>query len=334
LTKEDQLNPSEPANSRSLVHVDVTIAKIDLRGIERLKGVFNNAVKAISRGIGDWLEPNLRVRNAKADRLVANEKAQGIIDLAHKFKELTEMAGQSGMSPEALHNSRSNRAISYLIEDAVRRQSAREKLAEAVVSEMISSPPEQDTDLPIDDDWLTHFWKMSENITNEQIRFFLARLLAREVAQPGAISPLTLNVLSTMTPHVADRFEHFCRLSIREAGNVFVIHPNVFNFQNIGPLDMFGISYDDLYELEAYGLIRSAETIMYNFTVAEGAPPTPIDYAGRAAALNLSGVQMHQLRFTRAGKELRGLLTLSPVPEYTQMLRTKFSAGFIFSDEG
>jgi Protein of unknown function (DUF2806) len=199
---------------------------------------------------------------------------------------------------------------------------------------MTNSPPERDTDSEIEDDWLTHFWKMSEDISHEQIRLFLARLLAKEITQPGAISPLTLNVLSTLTPHAAARFEHFCRLSIREADNVFAIHPNVFSFQHIGPLDMFGVSYDDLFELEAYGLIRSAETIVNTFTMVEGAPPTPIDYAGKAAALNFSGLQMHQLRFTRAGKELRELLSVSPIPEYTQALRNKLEAAFIFSNEG
>jgi hypothetical protein len=110
---------------------------------------------------------------------------------------------------------------------------------------------------------------LAENISGEEVRMFLARLLAKEVSHPGAISPLTLSVLTTITPRVAKRFEHFCRLSIRDGDDVFVIHPTVFTFQNIGPLDAFGVSYNDLYELESYGLLRSAETIMFNFAKDE-----------------------------------------------------------------
>ncbi len=324
---------SEPEpESAALAKVEITGAKIDLGGIEKFTGVFNNAIKALSRGIGAWYEPIGRARSAKADRFVANERAQTIIDLARKSVELSELQKQFGISTDSLQDSQSSRAFSYLIEDASRRQDTREKLIEIVASEIASSPPEKDTDAQIEDDWLTRFWKMAEDISNDQIQLFLARLLAREIVRPGSISPLTLNVLSTLTPHAAARFEHFCRLSIRESNNVYVIHPNVFSFQNIGPLDAFGVNYEDLYELEAYGLIRSAETIMYNFTAVDDASATPINYAGKAAALNFSSLQLHQLRFTEAGKELRELLLLAPVPEYTQTLRDKFGAAFTFDE--
>jgi hypothetical protein len=93
------------------------------------------------------------------------------------------------------------------------------------------------------------------------------------------------------------------------------------------------VTFDDLYELEAYGLIRSAEAIMYNYTTDETSLPDQIDYAGGNASLNFSGAQIHQLRLTRAGSELRQLLVpLSPVPAYTQVLREKFGARFVFNE--
>jgi hypothetical protein len=158
----------------------------------------------------------------------------------------------------------------------------------------------------------------------------LARLLTKEIYQPGCISPLTLGVITKLSPRAAKTFEHFCRLSIKHAEDVYVIHPAVFHFQNIGPLDQFGVSFDDLYELEAYGLIRSAETIMYNYTVVPDAPPDQIEYGGQPAQLNFSGLQIHQIRFSRIGREIRQLLHLSPLPEYTAALREKFSTAFVF----
>jgi hypothetical protein len=133
-----------------------------------------------------------------------------------------------------------------------------------------------------------------------------------------------------MTPPVAQIFERFCRLSIREGDEVFVIHPNIFAFQNIGPLDAFGISYADLYELESYGLLRSAETILLNY--AKDSSPLVINYAGIPATLNFSELQLHQLRFTRAGAELRELLSLSPNPQYTEALRNKLKSAFVLSE--
>jgi Protein of unknown function (DUF2806) len=251
---EEQANLNEPTKGEpsALVKVDIPGVKIDLSGIKEFVGALNNAINAISRGIGVWYDPIARVRNARADRLIANERLQTVIDQANKLDQLRR---QAEICPESFLENQFGRAILYQVDVGTRKQATREKLAEAVAFELTNSPPHRDTESQIEDDWLTYFWRMSEDITNEQIQLFLARLLAREIKQPGAVSPLTLNVLSTLTQHAAARFEHFCRLSIRESENTFVIHPNVFAFPKIGPLDAFGVSYGDLYELEACGLI-------------------------------------------------------------------------------
>jgi Protein of unknown function (DUF2806) len=323
----DDTKTGDGAKGSSKPLIEVTGVKVDLAGIEKFKGVFNNLIKTLQRGIGRWYEPTGRVRDAKADRVVATERAQTFIDLTKKAGELAELQKKLGINADALQTSQGNRAITYLFEDILRKQENREKVIEGVAIELKNSPPERDADAEIEDDWLTQFWNVAEKISRDEVRLFFGRLLAKEVAQPGTISPLTLRVLSTLTPHVAKRFEHFCRLSIREDNDVFVIHPNVFPFQKIGPLDSFGVTYEDLYDLESFGLLRSAETIMLNFS--PNLNDAPINYAGITATLNFSSLQMHQLKFTRAGAELRELLPLSPIPEYTQALSAKFKAAFV-----
>jgi Protein of unknown function (DUF2806) len=325
----DDTGTDDAAEGSSKPLIEVTGMKVNLAGIEKFKGVFNNLIKTFQRGIGRWYEPTGRVRDAKADRVVANERAQTFIDLTRKAGELAELQNKLGINADALQNSQGARALTYLFEDVLRKQENREKVIEAVAIELKNSPPKRDADAEIEDDWLTDFWNLAENISRDEVRLFLTRLLAKEVARPGTISPLTLRVLSTLTPHVAKRFEHFCRLSIRDGNDVFVIHPSVFPFQNIGPLDDFGVTYDDLYDLESFGLLRSAETIILNF--APNLNDAAINYAGMDAKLNFSGIQMHQLKFTRAGAELRELLPLSPIPEYTRALSAKLKAAFVVS---
>jgi hypothetical protein len=127
---------------------------------------------------------------------------------------------------------------------------------------------------------------------------------------------------------VAIHFEHFCRLSIRDGRNVYVIHPATFVFQNIGPLDDYGISYDDLFEFESYSLIRSAETLMTNHTADPSDEVTPVEYAGRPAGIAFDKLQLHRIMFTRAGADIRNSLHLSPISEYTQALVKKFPKAF------
>jgi hypothetical protein len=328
---EEKTAASPESNSKPLVEVNITGARISIKGFEKFAGVAKNLIKAISRGLGSLYEPVARVRDAKADRAVAIERMQTLIDITQKRIELTELRRRLGVDQERLQDSQIDRALSYLAEDLVRTQRNRESTIEAVAIELNSSHPERDTDAEIDDDWLTKFWKLAENISHEAIKSFFARLLVREASKPGTISPLTLNVLSTLMPQIARRFEHFCRLSIRSENDVYVIHPEVFPFQNIGPLEKFGVSLDDLYEFESFGLLRSAETIMLNFGKDEGVAPTPINYAGIPGTLNFYGHQLRLLKFTRAGAELRELLPLLPRPEYTAALKQKLKTTLVLS---
>lgn len=326
---EETPKEGHESGSKPLVEVKANIFNVDLHGVEKFEGVTTNVVEALKRGIGRLYEPTGRRRDAKADRAVANERAQTMIDLTKKAGELRDLRARLGLTADELKFSQADRSIDYLLEDASRKQEKRERTAEAFISESNRESPTEDTTAHVDPDWLTKFWTLAENVSNEEIRQFLGRLLTRETRKPGTISPLTLNILSTLTPQVAVRFEHFCRLSIRDGDQVFVIHPNVFAFQNIGPLDEFGITYEDLYELESFGLIRSAQTMMLNY-----APQTfhsPVNYAGQEASLNFGSLQLHLLHLTRAGCELRSLLQLSPVPAYTaytKALQSKLEAAF------
>jgi hypothetical protein len=127
---------------------------------------------------------------------------------------------------------------------------------------------------------------------------------------------------------VATRFAHFCRLSIREGNNVYVIHPATFAFQEIGPLDAYGISYDDLFEFESYGLICSAETLLTNTTADPPGEVTPVEYAGCQAGIAFDKLQLHRVMFTRVGTDIRNSLHLSPISEYTAVLINRFPKAF------
>jgi Protein of unknown function (DUF2806) len=233
---DDKVAGAEHPSEKPFAEVKITGVNVDLKGLEKYTGVLKNALRALSRGIGTWYEPIGRTRDANADREVALTRVQTLIDRKRKEIEFTkleqELNDQISVQPTI-----EDRAISYVIEEATEEQNNREKVVDAVVLEFKRSPPDSDAEREIDDDWLVKFWSMAAKISREEVQLFLARLLVKEVSQPGAISPLTLRVLSTMTAIVAQRFEHFCRLSIRHNRDVYVIHPNVFSFQKIGPLD-------------------------------------------------------------------------------------------------
>jgi Protein of unknown function (DUF2806) len=182
---EEQTEESPERSSKPLVEVKVAGANIDIEGIEKFTGVVDNLIKALSRGVGKIYEPIGRVRDAKADRAVATERIQTLIDLTKKQADLTELRRRLGINQDTSQESQIDRALSYLAVDLLRKQHNREKTIEAVTLELKNAHPERDTDAKIDDDWLTQFWNLAENISQEEVRSFMARLLVKEASLPG-----------------------------------------------------------------------------------------------------------------------------------------------------
>jgi hypothetical protein len=323
----DQVDKSSESGSneaQSLVNINVSFKGLEAAA-PHLEKFLSNIVKALSRGVGQLYSPLGRVREAKADAKIDEIRAKASIN---REKSRFELQKLHEYADDENHQPLEKRAIAYLIEDTSRKQSNREKIAEAFIAELGYNIPYKDAERAIEDDWLTQFWKYVENVDNRDVHAFYARLLSGEVAKPRSVSPLTLRTLSVIGQEVAEEFQRFSSLSIDDGKDVYVIHPHVFAFQSIGPLDQYGISYDSLFEMEAYGLIRSAQTMLLNFSEDAEAKPNRVDYAGSTAFLNLAGKQIQQLRFTRAGREIRRTMLLKPIAAYTETLKNILKDAF------
>lgn len=299
--------------SGSLVSINVDLGKLD-RVAGHAAKVLNNAIHAIESGCGSAWAPLAKVLHAKANQKVLSIRAQTLIDLEKKRQELNALAN---LKPDHQKTVVST-ALDQLIEGAIVKQFNREKVVEELVSDLVSDPPKTDADKEIDDDWLTKYWGFAEQVGKPQVQRFYARLLASEVRAPGTISYLTLGTLSALDPRIAQLFQHFCNLSIDTGSDVFVIHPRVHAFQQIGPLDDFGVQFETLFELEAHGLIRSVEALKRQYS--DESNIVHADYAGLPIVFDYAGLQLDEITFTRSGRELRRILSLSPNPAYTKAL--------------
>ncbi len=202
-------------------------------------------------------------------------------------------------------------------------QNNREKVALKTL-ENLRNTSETPSGEEIDIDWLEIFWRIAETKSNEEIQHFLSKLLEKEIHNPGNISPHTLQVLSILTSSTANKFQNLANLSIFDGKNAFVIHPHVFPFQNIGPLEQYGVQYDDLFELDGVGLLRSAETLTLNYKEDPEGKFEEVNYAGTPIHIRFDGMQVRLIQFTKPGMELRGLIDLKKNDKYTQTLQEQF----------
>jgi hypothetical protein len=258
------------------------------------------------------------VREAEAEREVLLTRARTVRDLVKIRNEIDQ-----GADP-----SLEQRAIDRLLDETIAKQINRERIARETIREIEQAPPSTDAEKEISTDWLTRYWIRAEATSEENARRFLVHLLATEIKRPESVSAQTMSVLPILTGELARKFQHFCRLSIDDGHAVYVIHPKVFSFQHIGPLRDFGVSYEDLFDFDDCRLLRSAQTLLVNFADNPEAGFDEVNYAGEKAFLKQAGLQLQMLQFTRAGSEIRRLLSLTPVVAYTHALQETLGSAF------
>ena len=188
--------------------------------VDAVTSAITGTVGPMTAPLRAWFDGQARITSAKADAQVA---------IINGLSEAAAVAAAS--DPELV-----SRALTQFGGRLVREQENREAIIGETAKLLRTTPPKVDAGSSIDEDWLYTFWRLAETKTNRDIQVIFGSILAGEVANPGTFSPGTLALLATLTPDVAQRFARFARLTMLGEGDASVIHPNVFSFQNIGPL--------------------------------------------------------------------------------------------------
>jgi hypothetical protein len=281
-----------------------------------------NALTALSKGVGKLIDGLFDIPIAKLENKAKVIRAKGNAEVT-----LINSAAEAAANIFKTDSDLAKRALHRFGKEIIEIQTNRERTAKKVINQLKDAKLKEDANERIDDDWLTIFWNLSATKSSEDVQQILARILTQEIIKPKSVSPNTLNLLSVLTTDIGLALARLSNISIDDGKKCFVIHPHVFAFQNIGPLDEYGISYDDLFELDGAKLIRSAETIMLNFK--DGQPEFEnVNYAGRNAEISLIGKQVNLIQFTKSGRELRNLIELKENMKYTETLKDKFKESF------
>ena len=205
----------------------------------------------------------------------------------------------------------------------------------------------------ISDEFLSHYWDVADRISNARMREIFAQILAKEVASPGGFSASTMNLLSTLHPDLAQKFDLLCSMTFSFEGMDFVIisvphaqNPNTTG-NSVGwasnimgqQLSEFGLPREELLELRSAGLIRSMPEEEYpNLTRFYEAPQ--VDFAGvkvrfkiRPGAPAESGASApdatNVVSLTRTGSEIRRILKPTPHSDYKARIREVMTTGRI-----
>lgn len=267
---------------------------------------------------GAWLEGKAQVIRAEA-------AGRSLLTI-----ESAKAAAKRFSSDEKLID----RSMVFFCNRILKEQRNREQIFETTIKELSSTPPTEDSKQGIDEDWLDMFSRIAEQRSNEDMQLYLARLLAGEIKKPGSFQPSTVEVLSKLTPELAQIFQHFCNISMVVAEKVedgkihfgegfpFILaEPYGAPAQNA--LKDLGFSYVILTQLQDAGLIQNDLSAFIELPIAVFILPIKIGdqvfhFTSKQPSQEMfdKNRKLKIINFTTAGRQLRQIIDKMPNGEY------------------
>ena len=231
------------------------------------------------------------------------------------------------------------RALNVFTTDLIGKQQNKENVLAIAVEELKNSKISDDSVTTIDEDWLGSFSTLAAQKSNKDVQQLLGKILAGEIRNPGTFSPLTLQILSTLTPPIAKVFEKFCNLCMtiqldghQDVKHAFLCHQPYPEYNQKGVPEL-GIGYGDLLTLQTYGLLTTKLDASY--TTFSPLLEANVELGGRNLKLISKTGNPKQIYFypvtplSISGYELRSIISLEvPADHFAAQLQYFDQCGF------
>ncbi|HFL2401169.1 TPA: DUF2806 domain-containing protein [Clostridioides difficile] len=227
--------------------------KYSLIDISNLSEPIIKLIDTLSIGIGTLYEPTKIKRTADA--------------MAYEMKTLKESTDfdsnitikRGGVEITIDKNGLQENAIISLVKKEVKRQINKERIISRAV-EFIDKK-ETVSNESVDNDWITRFFNISQDVSDEKMQVLWAKILADEVDRPKSYSLRTLETLKNISKEEAELFTRVVKLTFNNPITKFI--PNYS-----GILSKKGITLSDLMLLNELNLITSDFSITKGLTVS------------------------------------------------------------------
>ena len=233
-------------------------------------------IEKVCNAVGIVYEPTRIKRTARAEAEAAKIATLSQI-------ELTELE---------------RRAMERLVHQEARKQENIERITAGAAESLTETAKVED----LQEDWVAHFFKQCDTVSDREMQSLWSRLLAGEATAPGTFSKRTVDFVSSIDKKDAALFTAFCQF-------VWMIgEPVPLIFQMDDPIfSAQGITFDSLKHLDAIGLI-SLETVS-GYAKKGFAKYAHAFYYGMPTLIEFSADEQNQLEIghallTSTGKEL------------------------------
>lgn len=217
-----------------------------------------------------------------------------------------------------------------VVERLVHQEARKQENIEQITAQAAAALPENANVQNLDEDWIAHFFKQCDTVSDKEMQSLWAKLLSGEATTPGAFSKRTVDFVSSIDKKDAALFTKFCQF-VWMLGEV---SPLIYEIDN-EVYTKQGINFDVLKHLDAIGLI-SFEALG-GYTRRGFGKYTHAFYYGRPTLVEFPADENNQIQtghalLTATGKELVPICGSGRNEEfYLYVLRKWSQEGLILS---
>jgi uncharacterized repeat protein (TIGR03899 family) len=297
--------------------------------IDKLIDVISKAVGTISKPYFDRRNVDTRVyeieklaearaKEMKIITLAVKENFQSTGGIEYKEDKLS-ITSPKELPQEVQTTLLNNSLMLERIQERLNFQEAKKQLnIESITSFAAEALRDEQpiTNEPLDEDWATRFFRIAEDISNEDIQALWGKILAGEIKQPKSFSLRTLELIRNLSKDEANLFMRVANFAIQSGNTNFI-----FNGENDELLgDSYNINYNDIAKLIEIGLIQTGDFI--NFQLSESKTDAKsVFIAGNIVIVaqikaNTPTIFFPISIFSTPGSELLKLIPTNPPFEY------------------
>ncbi len=211
------------------------------------------------------------------------------------------------------------RALRRFINEESKRQYNIETITKKALPQIADNAKPQN----MEDDWISNFFDKSRLISDDEMQFLWAKVLAGEANNPGTYSKRTVNFLSTLDKLDAIMFQSmcgFCCVFYDTNALIYDITAEIYNNN--------GINFNEIIHLDEIGLISFNPVGSYKITKLR--KNIRLSYFGEPVDLVFNNENNNELitgkvLLSKIGQELVGVCNAKPIPGFLDYAINKWS---------
>jgi hypothetical protein len=298
---------------------------MEIKDLAGLSQPLTKLVEVISSAIGNISRPFLLRRNADAKAYEIRRIAEALND-SKKLLGTVEYNNEglsivsAGDLPQVLQSEKTieDRALERAAFQEVKKQRNIEQISQYAAEELIEK--EAVSDEKVDEDWISRFFSVAENISSEEMQILWGKVLAGEVSKPGSYSLRTLDTLKNLTRADADLFVKVAQFALYSTGQAFIVNPDN-NCKYLA--DHFNVAFTDLLILKELGLLLPSENLVFKLEPSGEQQSQVVFLYGNTCILITrdSGIPEQSLPialYSKIGQELLPLVSVEPSIKYIE----------------